>query len=132
MAQARGEMRPLSPHLQIYRLSPTMVMSGLHRITGAALYFGTLLVAWWVIAVATGGRAYDVAVTVIGSWIGILVLVGYSWTLIHHMLGGLRHLVWDTGRGLGKAESTAFAHATWIGSAVLTALFWAAVWFGRG
>ncbi len=132
MASSIGNKRPLSPHLLIYRLSPTMVMSGLHRITGFVMYFGTLIVAWWVVAVASGPQAYELAQRVLGSWIGILVLVGYSWSLIHHMLGGLRHLIWDTGRGLGKAETTAFAHATWIGSAVLTVLFWAAIWFGRG
>src|SRR5690242_621669 len=91
--------RPLSPHLQIYRWPITMTMSILHRITGGALYFGTLLLAWWVIAAAAGPAYFETANAVFGSWFGRLVLFGYTWALIHHLLGGLRHFVWDFGAG---------------------------------
>ena len=116
--------RPLSPHLSIYKPIPTMMMSIAHRITGAALYFGTLLVAWWLIAAATG-EAYFVWVSgFFGSFLGRLILFGYTWALMHHLLGGLRHLYWDTGRGMEKETSTKFAYATIIGSVVLTLVVW--------
>ena len=76
--------RPLSPHLQIYKPMLTMMMSIAHRITGAALYFGTLLLAWWLIAAATGPAYYEFVSEIAGSFIGRLVLFGYTWALIHH------------------------------------------------
>lgn len=109
-----------------------MVMSIVHRITGGALYFGTLLVAWWLIAAATSESAYDTANAVFGSWIGRLVLFGYSWVLIHHMLGGIRHLVWDTGHAMGKETSTRLAQATLVGSVLLTLLVWVVGYMARG
>jgi len=124
--------RPLSPHLQVYRLIPTMAMSILHRITGGALYFGTLLVAWWLIAAATSPEAFAYADAVFGSFIGRLVLFGYTWALLFHLLGGVRHLVWDTGSMMQKATSTRLAIATMIGSIVLTALVWIAGYAVRG
>ena len=128
MAQAQsgasGKERPLSPHLMIYKPLPTMVMSILHRITGAALYFGTALVAWWLIAMAAGPQAFDTANAVFGSLIGRLVLFGYTWALVHHMLGGLRHFLWDTGLGLEKHFATKLAWATLFGSATLTEIIW--------
>ncbi|MEI4481366.1 MULTISPECIES: succinate dehydrogenase, cytochrome b556 subunit [unclassified Phyllobacterium] len=119
--------RPLSPHLQIYKPIPTMVMSIVHRITGCALYFGTLLVAWWLIATATSEQQFDIVSMVYGSWIGLLVLLGYTWALIHHMIGGIRHLIWDTGRGLEKDTTTKMAWASLVASVLLTALVWVAV-----
>lgn len=116
--------RPLSPHLQIYRLIPTMLMSIVHRITGGALYFGTLLVAWWLIAAASGKAYFDYVDAIYGSIIGQLILFGYTWALIHHMLGGIRHLVWDTIHGLDKHTATKTAWATLAGSIVLTILVW--------
>jgi succinate dehydrogenase / fumarate reductase cytochrome b subunit len=116
--------RPLSPHLQIYKPIPTMIMSIVHRITGCALYFGTLLVAWWLIAAATGQGSFELVNWVMGTIIGRLVLFGYTWALLHHMLGGLRHFMWDLGYGFGKEFSTKLAKATLIGSLCLTALVW--------
>lgn len=116
--------RPLSPHLSIYKPYPTMIMSIVHRITGAALYFGTILVAWWLIGAASGEAYFDWVNAVMGSFLGRLVLVGYTWALMHHMLGGIRHLVWDTGHGLDKETSTRFAYATIAGSVALTAVIW--------
>ena len=124
--------RPLSPHLQIYKPIPTMVMSIVHRITGGALYVGTLLVAWWLIAAATSEASFATVDAVFGSWVGRLVLFGYSWALMHHMLGGIRHLVWDTGSGLGRETSTRIAWATLAGSVTLTVLIWIAAFAARG
>jgi succinate dehydrogenase / fumarate reductase cytochrome b subunit len=116
--------RPLSPHLQIYRPMLTMMMSIVHRITGGALYVGTLLLAWWLLAIASGPNAYATFQAVAGSFIGRLVLFGYTWALLHHMLGGLRHLIWDTGHGFGPAEREWAARATLFGSITLTLLLW--------
>ncbi|MBN9067594.1 MAG: succinate dehydrogenase, cytochrome b556 subunit [Rhizobiaceae bacterium] len=124
--------RPLSPHLQIYRLIPTMLMSIVHRITGGALYFGTLLLAWWLIAAASSEHAFDIANSFFGSWFGRLILFGYTWALLHHLLGGIRHLIWDTGSLMQKETSTRLAWATIIGSVILTLLVWIAGYAARG
>jgi succinate dehydrogenase / fumarate reductase cytochrome b subunit len=115
--------RPLSPHLQIYRLTITMVMSIVHRITGAGLYVGTLLFVWWLFA-AGNARDFDRINGWIGNWFGRLILFGFTWALVHHMLGGIRHLIWDTGRGLEPGEREMIAWATLIGSVTLTLLVW--------
>ena len=119
--------RPVSPHLTVYRFRPTMAMSILHRITGSALYFGTALVAWWLLAAASGPRAFSYASWFFGSVLGELVLFGYTWTLLHHLFGGVRHLVWDTGTGLGKEASTRMAIATLVASLTLTLVLWIGV-----
>ena len=116
--------RPLSPHLSIYRPTITMTMSIVHRITGGALYFGTLLVAWWLIAAATSETHFAFVDWLVGSWFGLLVLFGYTWALFHHMLGGIRHLIWDTGAGLEKHTASKLGWATIIGSVLLTAAVW--------
>src|SRR5215510_4452897 len=79
--------RPLSPHLQIYKPIPTIDNSIVHRITDSALYFGTLLVAWWLIAAATSHAYFDLVNWIFGSIIGRLILLGYTWTMLHHILG---------------------------------------------
>ena len=125
MAETRMPVeRPLSPHLTIYRLTLTMMMSIVHRITGAALYVGTLLVAWWLIAAASGPNGYATVQWFMGSWIGRLMLFGYTWALIHHMLSGLRYLIWDTGRGFGPSEREWLVRATLFGSVTLTVVLW--------
>jgi succinate dehydrogenase / fumarate reductase cytochrome b subunit len=116
--------RPLSPHLSIYRLMLTMMMSIMHRITGAALYVGTLLLAWWLIAAASGPNAYANAQWFMGSIIGRLILFGYTWALIHHMLGGIRHLIWDTIHGLEPTEREMLSLATLVGSVAFTLILW--------
>jgi len=124
--------RPLSPHLTVYRPTITMTMSIVHRITGAALYFGTLLVAWWLIAASTSERYFDFVNWLYGSWIGRLVLFGYTWVLLHHMMGGIRHLIWDTGTGLEKHTASKIAWATLAASVTLTLLVWIAGYMARG
>ena len=124
MAETKVPARPLSPHLQIYRPMLTMMMSIVHRITGAGLYFGMLLVAWWLIATAAGPSAYAKFQWFIETLIGRLILLGFTWALIHHMLGGIRHLIWDTGRGLGPVEREWLTLAGLIGSIGLTILIW--------
>ena len=116
--------RPLSPHLQIYKPMLTMMMSITHRITGVALYAGTLLLAWWLIATASGASTYATMQWFMNSLIGKLILFGYTWALLHHMLGGIRHLIWDTGRGFGPVEREWLTVATIVGSVGLTLLLW--------
>ena len=120
-----GRERPLSPHLQIYRRSIHMMMSILHRLTGVALYFGTLLLAAWLMAAAMGPAQFAAVNGVAASLPGKLVLLGYTWALLHHMFGGIRHLIWDTGRGLDLGSVRRISWATIIGSLILTAAIWA-------
>jgi len=115
--------RPLSPHIQVYRFMLTYVMSGFHRATGAALYFGMVLVVWWLMAAASGPNAYEKVQRFMGTIIGRLVLVGFIWGLIHHALGGIRHLIWDTIHGFGPNEREWLARATLAGSISLTLVF---------
>jgi succinate dehydrogenase / fumarate reductase cytochrome b subunit len=116
--------RPLSPHLQIYRWMLTLAMSIVHRITGVGLYFGSLLLAWWLIAAASGPNAYGRVQWFMGTTIGLLILFGYTWALFHHMLGGIRHLIWDMGYGFGPSEREWLTAANLVGSIGLTVLIW--------
>jgi len=125
MAETKARVaRPLSPHIGIYRWTLTFLMSGFHRATGAALYFGILLVVWWLIAAASGPNAYGRVQWFMSSFIGRLVLLGYTWGLIHHTLGGIRHLIWDTSHGFGPNEREWLARATLAGSIGLTLVVW--------
>jgi len=117
--------RPLSPHLQIYRPLFTMMMSIVHRITGVGLYFGMVLLVWWLLAAASTPNAYATFAGVAGSWIGYLVLFGFTWALLHHALGGVRHFMWDFIIGFGQKEREFLAKATLAGSIVLTLVIWA-------
>ncbi|WP_414472793.1 succinate dehydrogenase, cytochrome b556 subunit [Microvirga sp. M2] len=125
MAEAKVAPRPLSPHLQIYRWSWTMAMSVFHRATGMALYVGIALFAIWLVALASGPSAFDAVQGFFGSPIGYLILFGYTWVLMHHMLGGVRHLVWDFGYGMEADQRIAMARFTLIGSIALTVAIWA-------
>lgn len=125
MANAEaGPARPLSPHLTIFRPYINMMMSIVHRMTGAGNYFGTALIAAWLAAAAAGPESFAVASDLAGSPIGLIVLFAYSWSLIHHALGGVRHFIWDTGRGLDIPSIRALSWATIIGSLSITAVIW--------
>ena len=127
-----GAERPLSPHLQIYRPMLTMLMSIAHRISGIGNAIGFLLLVWWLVAISIGPEAYAQVSQFFGSIFGRLLLFLFSWSLIHHMLGGIRHLIWDTGHGLGKVSIEVFAWATIVGSTVLTVLVWVAGYWLKG
>jgi succinate dehydrogenase / fumarate reductase cytochrome b subunit len=124
--------RPLSPHLQIFRPIFTMMMSIAHRLTGAALYFGSALLVWWLAAAATGPDYFAFVQAIFGSWPGQLVLFGLSWALLHHFLGGIRHLIWDTGRGFALPTVELMARLTLAGSILLTVALWAAGYLVKG
>lgn len=132
MAHQGNMQRPLSPHIQIYRWTLTMMLSILHRATGVALYAGTGLLAWWLIAVASGPEAYAHVQAVSSHWIGRLVLFGYSWALFHHMFGGVRHFIWDTGRGFDLPTVEWIARITAIIPLLLTLAAWVAAYVYLG
>jgi len=124
-ASGLEQRRPLSPHLQIYRPMLTMIMSIAHRITGVALYLGTLLLAWFLIAASTGPGAYAAAASFVNSIPGKLILFGFTWALFHHLLGGIRHIIWDAGDGFEHPQREWLAQATLYGGIILTACVWA-------
>jgi succinate dehydrogenase / fumarate reductase, cytochrome b subunit len=130
--ESRLRPRPLSPHLAVYRRTMTMMMSIAHRTTGAALYFGTLLLIGWLISAAEGPKSYQLFETCITSLPGKFVLLCYTWALIHHLLGGLRHFAWDIGQGFDLPTANLMARATLIGSVILTILVWTVGTWMRG
>ncbi len=117
----RGE-RPLSPHLQIYRLYVTMLVSGLHRITGFGMAISAFLVIWWFIAAAASPGYFALVDGLLTSWVGTLVMLVSLWALCHHLLNGIRHLIWDTGRMLDVESLDRSAWFVLLGAPVLAAL----------
>jgi succinate dehydrogenase / fumarate reductase cytochrome b subunit len=117
--------RPLSPHLQVYRWQLTSVLSILHRASGIALSIGTILLVWWLLAAAEGPEAYAQVQGFLGSWVGLLLLFGWSVALYYHLCNGLRHLWWDTGRGLDLKSVYAGGWTVLAATALLTVLTWA-------
>lgn len=119
--------RPLSPHLQVYRPQLTSMMSITHRATGVALTSGTLLLAAWLFAVATGGDTYAMAALAVAHPLGQFVLFGYSVALIYHALNGVRHLSWDLGFGLTIPDVYRSGHIVLFLTFLLTACLWLAI-----
>ena len=113
--------RPLSPHLQIYGWSVTMAASITHRATGIALSGGLLLLAWWLVAAASGADAYALFVRIAARPIGEVVLFGLLWSLAFHLLNGIRHLAWDLGYGFGVRTARLTGALVYVGSLLLAA-----------
>jgi succinate dehydrogenase / fumarate reductase, cytochrome b subunit len=124
----RSADRPLSPHLQIYRWQLTSVLSILHRASGVALSAGTILLVWWLIAAASGPETYEGVQEFLGSWIGLLLLFGWTLSLFYHLCNGIRHLAWDTGWGLEIRTAHVTGYAVLAATAVLTVVAWLPVW----
>ena len=124
--------RPLSPHLQIYRPQLTSVLSITHRATGVALVIGTLVLVYWLLAVASGAEAYASAQQLLGSWFGRIVLLGFSFALFFHLCNGIRHLFWDVGLGFELKTAYASGTAVVIVSIVMTVLAWSLAYAMRG
>ena len=120
------ENRPLSPHLQVYRPQLTSVLSILHRGTGIALTVGTLMLVCWLIAAATGPTAFNDVQSFLGSIIGRLLLLGWTFALFYHLCNGIRHLVWDTGRGFELPAAYASGWLVVTAASVLTVISWIA------
>jgi succinate dehydrogenase / fumarate reductase cytochrome b subunit len=124
--------RPLSPHLQIYRPQLTSVLSITHRTTGIALVAGTLVLVYWLLAVATGAEAYASAQALLGSWIGRIVLLGFSFSLFFHLFNGIRHLFWDAGFGFELKTTYASGYTVVIVSVAMTVIAWSLAYLMRG
>ena len=116
--------RPLSPHLQVYRPQITSALSIFHRITGVALAVGTLLLVWWLVAAASSAGAFALAQGFIGSWIGLLLLFGWTLALFYHLCNGIRHLAWDAGFGFELPSVHATGIAVLVATVVLTVAAW--------
>jgi len=116
--------RPLSPHLQIYRWQISSVLSILHRITGIALAVGSLLLVYWIIAAAVGPEAFAQAQALIGSVIGRLLLLGWTFALFFHLANGIRHLFWDMGLGFELKTMSITGWAVVILALLLTLIAW--------
>lgn len=124
--------RPLSPHLSVYKFTLTMTMSIVHRITGVALYGGSLLLVLWFAAAALGQDALAIMQVVANFWLGQLVLIGFTWALFHHMLGGIKHFLWDRIMAVDPVGREWVVRANLMGSVLLTALAWGLFYFSRG
>ena len=120
MADVNRGNRPLSPHLQIYRPQLTSITSILTRVTGNALIVGILLLVWWLLAAASGPDYFATVDWIVTSWIGKLVMFGSIWALWYHTLAGVRHLYWDSGRGLEIETAETLGKAVIVGSVILT------------
>lgn len=118
--------RPLSPHLTIWKWGPHMLVSILHRITGAGLSIvGLALLTWWLMATVGGDASYAVFAKLASSWFGLVVLIGLTWAFFQHLFSGIRHLLMDTGMGFELGPNKAGAIATIVGSILFTAILWA-------
>lgn len=121
--------RPLSPHLQIYRWQLTSVMSILHRAAGVGLSLGAVLLVWWLVAAASGPAAYGVVEDFLGSWLGFLLLLGWTAALFYHLCNGIRHLVWDTVHAFDLNSTYLGGWLVVAATAVLTSIAWiAGIW----
>jgi len=118
--------RPLSPHLQIYRWQLTSVLSILHRASGIALSLGTILLVWWLGAASDGPEPYAGVQRFLGSWLGLLLLFGWSAALFYHLCNGIRHLWWDTGNGYELKTTYTTGWIVVAATAVLTVIAWIA------
>lgn len=124
--------RPLSPHLQVYKPQITSTLSILHRATGFALAVGTLLFVWWLISAAAGPETYAVVEGFLSSWIGTLLLVGWSFAVFYHLCNGIRHLFWDAGRGFEIETFTRTGVIVVVAATALTVVAWIAASIMRG
>jgi succinate dehydrogenase / fumarate reductase cytochrome b subunit len=122
--------RPLSPHLQIYKWQITMAMSITHRVTGVVLAGGAVALVFWLLALANGPDAFEIAQAIAGSWFGYLCLFAWSFSLFYHLANGIRHLVWDAGYGFEIKQFYASGWITLIVAVGLTILTWIAGLYG--
>ena len=127
-----ADNRPLSPHLQVYRPQITSVLSISHRISGVFMAAGLVVLVYWLSSLAGGPAAYADALAVIGSWPVQLLLFGWTLAFFYHFLNGIRHLIWDTGRGFEIHQVASSGKVVVIAAAVLTLLFWFGVRMGGG
>jgi succinate dehydrogenase / fumarate reductase cytochrome b subunit len=124
----KSKPRPLSPHLQIYSWQLTSLMSIGHRASGVALAFGTMLIVFWLVALASGPEWFGIISNIISHWFGQFVLFGYSAALFYHLLNGIRHISWDIGYGFEMNTVYRTGYAVLITAVILTSITWLIVW----
>jgi len=120
---------PLSPHLQIYRWHISSLLSITHRISGIINLFSLILLFFWLVALSLGENNYELFLLVINSFIGKFILIGFTWSMIFHILSGIRHLVWDMGYGFEIKTANISGIVIITSSLILTVIFWL---LGRG
>lgn len=123
-----AQERPLSPHLMVYKPQLTSMMSITHRLTGAALAGGSLLLVWWVVAMATGPEYFAYVQTIMTSIFGQIVLFGFSVAVFYHLSNGIRHLFWDFGFNLSIKGVKRTGYMVMASTVILTAATWSIVW----
>lgn len=123
-SESLAAARPLSPHLTVYKPIFTMVMSFAHRISGLALYAGAILLGLFLLGLALGPKAFEAVSWLVDSALGRVFVVLFSWALFHHLLGGIRHAIWDRGLYLDSPGRELLAKATLGGGVALTLLLW--------
>jgi succinate dehydrogenase / fumarate reductase cytochrome b subunit len=123
--------RPTSPHLQIYRWQIGNTLSILHRLTGIALALGLIALCYWLVSLAGGEESYGRAVKLLASPAGLLVLMGWTFAFLYHLLNGVRHLFWDVGRGFERTQRHASGWFVVFGSLALTVCVWGLIWAGH-
>ncbi|MBT4891249.1 MAG: succinate dehydrogenase, cytochrome b556 subunit [Rhodospirillales bacterium] len=116
--------RPLSPHLLIYKHQATSSFSILHRICGVAMTFGTILFAYWFTSAAYGPEAFETAQSIMGSWFGLLVLFGFTFSFFFHLATGIRYICWDMVLGFDMEVATRNAAVITLFALSMTALTW--------
>jgi succinate dehydrogenase / fumarate reductase cytochrome b subunit len=119
--------RPLSPHLQVYKPQMTSVLSILHRITGAFNAAGLVIFTLWLLSAAMGETYYALFIAVMNTWIGKLMLLGFTFTVFYHMCNGIRHLFWDMGYLFKIDQAYKAGYAVIFSSVILTAWFWVGI-----
>jgi succinate dehydrogenase / fumarate reductase cytochrome b subunit len=120
--------RPTSPHWQIYHWGIGMSLSILHRVTGSFLALGLIALTYWFVSLASGPEAYETASNVLVNPLGLLVLVGWTFAFLFHLLNGVRHLVWDAGRGFEHAERRGSGWFAVSAAGLLTLCVWIWIW----
>ena len=120
---------PLSPHLQIYRWHISSLLSITHRISGIINLIALILIFFWLIILSFGASNYELFLLIINSFFGKFILIGFTWSMIFHLLSGARHLVWDLGYGFEIKTANISGIIVIISSLVLTIIFWL---FARG
>jgi succinate dehydrogenase / fumarate reductase, cytochrome b subunit len=129
---AAAKVRPLSPHLTIYRWQVTMMASITHRITGIGLGVGALILAWWLVSISNGPEGYETFMSYAGTPVGLVILFCCAWGLAFHFLNGIRHLAWDLGYGFQKQTATRSGSLVYVLSVVIALAVFAFVWTGHG
>lgn len=124
--------RPLSPFITVYRWPVTMATSIIHRMTGVALAGGTLFLAWWLIAAASGPETYQFFYAAAESPFGQIVMFGFVWSLAYHLVNGIRHLAWDFGYGYEVATANRTGVLVFVLSLLMAVGAFALAYLGKG